>query len=168
MSADSERTLIGSLRNAFGATRPAPGWWAWLRDPHFLIAVLAAVPVWPALGMAVGDRMQLTFTVVFLTSFLVVQPVAEELVFRGALQGLLLQHGGSRGIGPVSLANLATTAAFVAMHFAAQPPAWALAVAIPSLVFGHLRERFASALPAIALHSIYNIGFAITAWCVHR
>ena len=169
MSADSEqRTLASTLRDAFGAARPAPGWWSWLRDPHFLIAVLAGVPVWFAIGLTARDYMQVTFTTAAVISFLVIQPIVEEFAFRGALQGLLLQRGASRRIGPISFANLATTAAFVALHFTAQPPVWALAVVAPSLVFGHLRERFASVLPAIALHSIYNAGFAVTAWYAVR
>ena len=45
---------------------------------------------------------------------------------------------------------------------------WALAVALPSLVFGHLRERFSSVLPAILMHVTYNAGFALTAWWAHR
>jgi membrane protease YdiL (CAAX protease family) len=169
MSGDPEtRTLLSAWRSAFGASRPPTGWWAWLRDPQFVIGVLAALPVWLALGLAVGGHMRVTFTATFLMSFLVVRPVLEELAFRGALQGFLLQRGGSRRIGPISRANWATTAAFVALHFTAQPTAWALAVAVPSLAFGHMRERFGSVLPAIALHLIYNVGFAATAWFLHR
>jgi hypothetical protein len=128
-----------------------------------VVALLAALPVWLAIGLIAGDYMQVAFTSAALISFVVMQPVVEELAFRGALQGLLLQRGGSRRIGPISFANLATTTAFVALHFTAQPPVWALAVVVPSMVFGHLRERFASVLPAIAMHSIYNAGFAVTA-----
>jgi len=86
------------------------------------------------------------------------------LVFRGVLQGRLLERGWTRRIGLVSTANLAATAAFVGLHLLTQPPAWAIAVAVPSLVFGHMRDRFASVVPSIALHSIYNAGFAVTAW----
>ncbi len=68
---------------------------------------------------------------------------------------------------PFTLANLWTTAGFVALHFAAQPPGWALAVALPSLVFGHIRERFGSVVPAITLHALYNAGFAVVALWVH-
>jgi uncharacterized protein len=169
MSADSERrNLVSTLRDAFGVARPAPGWWAWLRDPHVLIALLAALPVWFAIGLMARDYIQVAFTTAALFSFVVAQPVVEELAFRGAFQGFLLQRGAARRVGPISLANLATTAAFVALHFTAQPPVWALAVIVPSLVFGHLRERFASVLPAIALHSIYNAGFAVTAWYALR
>ena len=169
MSADSERrNLVSALLDAFGVRRPSTGWWAWLRDPHFLVALLAALPVWFAIGLMARDYMQVAFTTAALVSFLVMQPVIEELAFRGALQGFLLQRGAARRVGPISFANLATTAAFVALHFTAQPPVWALAVVAPSLVFGHLRERFASVLPAIALHSIYNAGFAVTAWYAVR
>jgi len=156
------------LRQSLGLARPGPGWWLWLCDPHFVLAALAAVPVWIALGQLVGERMQVNFAATALVSFVVLQPAVEELVFRGALQGHLLERGWTRRIGPISNANLGTTAAFVALHFMAQPPAWAIAVAAPSLVFGHVRERFGSVLPAIALHSIYNAGFAVIAWWVHH
>jgi membrane protease YdiL (CAAX protease family) len=133
-----------------------------------VLAALAAAPVWIALSRLVGEHMQVNFAATALVSFMVLQPVAEEFVFRGALQGSLLDRGLARRFGPVSVANLGTTVAFVALHLMAQPPAWALAVAAPSLVFGHLRERFGSVLPAMALHSIYNAGFAVTAWWVRQ
>jgi len=154
--------------DVLGISRPRQGWWHWLRDPHFVVAVLAAVPVWVALGLVAGDRMRPNDTLTALISFLVVQPIVEELVFRGVLQGHLLSRGWTRRSGPVSSANLAATAAFSALHLLAQPPEWAIAVAVPSLVFGHLRERFGSVLPAIVLHAIYNGGFAFTAWCVQH
>ncbi len=64
----------------------------------------------------------------------------------------------------MSWANGLTTLAFVAAHLPAQPMAWALAVAVPSLVLGHLRERFASVWPAVWLHMVYNAGFSGAAW----
>lgn len=100
-------------------------------------------------------------------ALVVVQPLAEELAFRGVLQGRLTRLAPGRRLGPVTLANLGTTAAFVFWHLGVQPPAWALAVAIPSLVLGHLRERLASVWPAVMLHIVYNVGFGLTAWCVH-
>ena len=42
--------------------------------------------------------------------------------------------------------------------------AWALAVAVPSLVLGHLRERLVSVWPAVWLHMVYNAGFSGAAW----
>lgn len=169
MSSDPDQTTrLSALVSAFGATRPSSGWWTWLRDPQFLIAVLAALPVWLTLGLSVSGHMRVTFTAAPLLSFLAVRPVLEELAFRGALQGFLLQRGWSDRIGRVTRANWATTAVFVALHFTTQPPVWALAVAVPSLVFGHMRERCASVLPAIALHLIYNAGFAASALFFQR
>jgi membrane protease YdiL (CAAX protease family) len=92
-------------------------------------------------------------------------PLLEELVFRGLLQGRLLARTGRR-LGPVTLANGLTTLVFVALHLVAQPLAWALAVALPSLVLGHLRERLHSVWPAIGTHAFYNAGFALTALLV--
>jgi len=91
-------------------------------------------------------------TLMALISFLVVQPIVEELVFRGALQGHLLGRGWN-GVSARSPAPTCHDDRVSALHLLAQPPAWAIAVAVPSLVFGHLRERFTSVLPSIALHS---------------
>jgi len=168
LKTDSKPSALTGLRHTLGLGRPGLGWLRWLRDPHFVLAVLAAVPVWVTLGEMVGERMRVNLALPALISLAVVQPVLEELVFRGALQGRLLERGWARRIGPISWANLGTTVAFVALHFMAQPLAWAIAVAAPSLMFGHVRERFGSVLPAIALHSLYNAGFAATAWWVHR
>jgi membrane protease YdiL (CAAX protease family) len=63
-----------------------------------------------------------------------------------------------------TLANVLVTVGFVALHLRSQPLAWALAVAAPSLVLGHLRERFGSVWPAMLVHVIYNAGFGLTAW----
>ena len=164
----SRRTASTAFRESLGLGRPETGWWHWWRDPHFLLAALAAAPGLFVLGQAAGDRMHVDFAATALISLAVVQPVVEELAFRGALQGYLLDRGWTRRTGPVSIANLGTTVAFVALHFIAQPPAWALAIAAPSLVFGHVRERLGTVLPAIALHSHYNAGFAATAWWMHR
>lgn len=157
----------GWLR-ALGLSPSPSGPRHWLRDSHFVLAVLAAVPVWTTLGVVAGDRMWVSATLTALMTFVVVQPIVEEMVFRGALQGHLLDRGWTRRIGPVSSANLAATTVFAALHLLAQPPAWAIAVAVPSLIFGHLRERLASVLPSMALHVIYNAGFALTAWYVQR
>ena len=147
---------------------PRGGGWRWLGDAHWRLAALAAVPVWAALGAAVAPRMAAPASAMAWLLLVLVQPVLEELVFRGLLQGQLLRLGGTRRLGPLSLANLATTVAFCALHLLAQPPAWALAVALPSLVFGHLRERLGSVLPAVVLHAFYNAGFGLLAALLAR
>lgn len=168
MSLPPFRVSYSALADDSGLLRPVPGWWAWLADAHTLCALLLAVPVWLALGLGVGQRMHVAAGWLAWLSLVLMQPLAEELVFRGLLQGQLLRLSGARRIGPVTLANLATTAGFVAAHLWAQPPAWALAVAVPSLVFGHLRERLRSVWPAVAVHAIYNAGFGLTAWWAHQ
>jgi uncharacterized protein len=83
------------------------------------------------------------------------------------LQGQLLRIGGSRRVGPFTVANLGATVGFVGMHLLSQPPAWALATALPSLLFGHLRERFGSVLPPLFIHAVYNAGFGLMAFALH-
>lgn len=122
------------------------------------------MPVWLALGLFAGSRMHPPAYGAAWMSFVLVQPLAEELAFRGVLQGELLRRTAGRLAGPVSVANLWTSAAFAALHLLAQPPAWALAVAVPSLVFGHLRERLGSVWPAVLVHAAYNAGFGLVAW----
>jgi hypothetical protein len=142
----------------------------WPPDTHLALALLAAIPVWLALAAWAGPQMRVPLGLWAWASLVLVQPLLEELVFRGLLQGQALawlRRGGQpMRLGPVSLANLLVTLAFVALHLRAQPLAWALAVAVPSLVFGHLRERFASVWPAVGLHAFYNAGFGLTAWLV--
>ncbi|HMN93917.1 MAG TPA: JDVT-CTERM system glutamic-type intramembrane protease [Hydrogenophaga sp.] len=159
-----------SLVEACGLTRPSPPLWQWPPDTHLLLALLLALPVWAGLGLWAGDAMRVPAGPWAWASLLLVQPVIEELVFRGILQGqalaLLSSQGRPRRIGPLTWANVLVTLAFVLLHLRAQPLAWALAVAVPSLVLGHLRERFASAWPAMAVHAVYNAGFGLTAWLV--
>jgi hypothetical protein len=132
------------------------------------MAMLAAVPVWLVLLFWGNVHLRYPVGVLAWASFVVFQPVLEELVFRGILQGqalrLTIRHGQPRRLGPVTLANVLVTLGFVALHLRAQPLAWALAVAGPSLVLGHLRERLASVWPAILVHAVYNAGFGLAAW----
>lgn len=144
----------------------------WPPDLHLALALLLAVPVWMALGLLAGPLMYVPSGWTAWLSFVLVYPVVEELLFRGLLQGELLRlttrNGRALRVGPVTWANGLTTVAFVALHLSAQPLAWALAVAVPSLVFGHLRERFDSVWPSVLVHALYNAGFALAAWLVNR
>lgn len=140
-------------------------------DPHLIAALLAAVPVWAALGLWAGPWLRAPAGLWAWCSLLLVMPLLEEWVFRGLLQGQLLRvivvNGLPRRWGPVTWANGLTTLAFVALHLPTQPLLWALAVAAPSLVLGHLRERLASVWPAIGVHAVYNTGFALVALWSH-
>ena len=93
-------------------------------------------------------------------------PVLEEIIFRGALQGWLLerptlskgrlQYPFNRWI---SIPNLIASLVFTAFHFTNQPPLWAAMVFVPSLVFGWSREHSGGLLVPILLHIWYNAGF---------
>lgn len=151
-----------------GLTAPHPAIWSWPPDAHLAIALLAALPVWVALGLWAAGAMQAPVGYVAWIYLIAVTPIMEELVFRGLLQGLALQltnsNGRPRRLGLATLANVLVTAGFVALHLRAQPLVWALAVAAPSLVLGHLRERFSSVWPSVLVHAIYNVGFGLIAW----
>jgi membrane protease YdiL (CAAX protease family) len=168
MTPRSRESLASTVRMECGLVRPHTGWVGWLSDRHVQAALAAAVPAWVVLGVAVPDRMLAPASAIAWVSLLLLQPIAEEAFFRGVLQGMLLRWTAHRSLGPLTQANVWTTAAFVATHLVAQPPGWALAVALPSLVFGHLRDRFASVLPATAVHVAYNVGFGLAAWWIHR
>jgi membrane protease YdiL (CAAX protease family) len=159
-----------SLAQALGVNRPQPCVVGWPPDGQLLLAMAVALPAWLLLGLTMGPAMYLPVTLWAWASLVLVQPLLEELVFRGLLQGqaltLLVRGGSPIRLGPLTLANVLVTVAFVALHLRAQPLAWALAVAVPSLVFGHLRERFNSVWPAVGLHAFYNAGFGLTAWLV--
>jgi membrane protease YdiL (CAAX protease family) len=144
----------------------------WPPDAHLALAMALALPVWLLLGLMAGSGMYVPVNWFAWVSFVLIQPLIEELVFRGVLQGLALRltthHGQPRRLGPLTLANLLVTVGFVALHLQAQPLIWALAVTVPSLMLGHLRDRLASVWPAVLVHATYNAGFGLTALLVVR
>ncbi len=84
-------------------------------------------------------------------------PIVEELSFRGVIQGALALKLPDRLYGGfLSVANLVTSLLFVAIHFVHHPPLWAMAVFVPSLIFGYFRDRFGGVVPSIVLHAFYN------------
>ena len=90
--------------------------------------------------------------------FLALSALAEEVVFRLLLQGEI--HRLMRGtilLPGLSLANIATSAIFAAVHLVHHPPLWALSVFFPSLVFGWAMDRYHSVLPPVLLHFCYNL-----------
>jgi hypothetical protein len=161
-----------TLLQQCGLAWPQPALSIWPPDMHLVLALLLAVPVWAVLGLVVGTGMYLPSGWAAWASFVLTRPLAEEFVFRGILQGealrLTTRDGRALRAGPVSWANVLVTLVFVAVHLLAQPLIWALAVAVPSLVFGHLRERFASVWPPVLVHAIYNAGFGLAAWLAYR
>ncbi|MDH5527032.1 MAG: JDVT-CTERM system glutamic-type intramembrane protease [Nitrospirota bacterium] len=142
------------------AWRPVPGL---LQDRHFWLAAAAGVMVWGVmwvtLPLAPASLKQLFgwpyLYLVFIT------PLLEELSFRGALMGWFRDYawGRTRVAGAITRANLMASVLFCAVHFIYHPPMWAAAVFVPSLVFGHLRDRTRSVIPPILMHCWYNAGY---------
>jgi len=86
-----------------------------------------------------------------LLSLLLLAPLAEEALFRGGLQELLLRRGWA-----AAPANLASTAAFGLAHGVARSWALGLAVCAPSLALGWLYARRRRLMPCIAAHAAFN------------
>ncbi len=134
-----------------------------LRDRQLGVALGAAPFFWlllfcfrapaPDLAWPLQDSMRFLLPVL-------VYPVLEELTFRGWLQPLLYQRQwGAAHYAGLSAANLLTTLLFAASHLVWHSWPQALAVILPSLVFGYFRDRYDRVGPSVALHVFYNSGF---------
>lgn len=133
------------------------------RDPLFLVALAAGPVAWGILAIFLPVTTDLGWPATrpwFFLSVVLVYPVLEEIVFRGLLQGWLLERNWGRSrLGPVTAANAIAALLFALAHLVHQPPGWAAAVILPALVFGYFRERH-GLWTAIVLHVLYNAGFA--------
>ena len=132
-------------------------------DPWFYLALAAGPLVWCGLlltGVATGIGLP---AISLLVLGVLVYPILEEIVFRGALQGWLLEHSVlSQSLLPgISYANLLASLVFSLFHFISQPPLWAALVFFPSIIFGWSRDRFGSLPGSIILHAFYNAGFLL-------
>lgn len=125
----------------------------------FAAAILAALPgVWL---LAVCTPLTFAPHLPALSAALVMiamAPVLEEIVFRAGLQDSLAAVLPQR-LGALSLANVVTAAGFALIHLWQHPPAWALATALPALVFGGLYERHRNLYAPIGLHAVYNAAY---------
>lgn len=139
------------LKTDLGLHLPAPGSLGWA----FALALCVGVPIAWVAGSLVPARSSVSG--LLLMSLVLWQPLVEELLFRGVLQGLLLGTtlGKSHRWG-LSVANLVTSLAFVLVHFVNQPAIWAVGVFVPSLLFGLFRDRTGSIWPPLALHVLFN------------
>jgi membrane protease YdiL (CAAX protease family) len=88
------------------------------------------------------------------------QPLLEEVLFRGYLQGYCReQPWGQRAWCGITRANMLTALVFTAGHIWTHPLLWALAVLVPALIFGASRDRYGSIYPGLLLHVLYNAGY---------
>jgi uncharacterized protein len=133
------------------------------RDCQFLAALALGIVFWVALRSFTPTAHAAAIGFTALLSLCIVQPILEESIFRGFVQGELLNRpwGRSKHYG-VSAANALASLAFTALHFFSHPPVWAASVIVPSLLFGYFRERHSSLYPPLALHIYYNTGYFLT------
>lgn len=133
------------------------------RDSQFMLALLAGVLVWLVFWLAFPGLLpavSLKANVPLFLSLVLLQPVLEELLFRGVVQGQFrLRTWGVEKRWGMTQANLLTSVLFVLAHAFYHPPLWAVAVFVPSLVFGYFRDRYGNISPSLVLHVYYNIGF---------
>jgi hypothetical protein len=89
----------------------------------------------------------------------IVYPILEEIVFRGALQGWVRRKSwGLRHRFGVTTANILTSIVFAAFHLIRRPNIWSAGVILPGLVFGFFRDRYGNLYAPMALHIFYNAG----------
>ena len=132
---------------------------AW-RDPFFAACLLAGPTVWALLVVAGVPRPAGHPSLPLLVMSVLVAPVLEEWVFRGLLQGWLLERARlARSRLGLSGANLLTSMAFAAAHLWSRSSLMAAAVLAPSLVLGACRERYGTIWPGVAVHMVWNAGF---------
>ncbi|MDA9877305.1 JDVT-CTERM system glutamic-type intramembrane protease [bacterium] len=126
------------------------------KDSIFVFLLIAPLPVWLWLYITKGVTGSTNLSV--LLSLVLLFPIIEEILFRGFIQPFLAKRLHQRW-SIFSLANVLSSILFVLAHFINHPPVCALAVLIPSLVFGYIQERTNNLAAPIALHSTYNAGF---------
>jgi membrane protease YdiL (CAAX protease family) len=135
-----------------------------LKDTHLAVILLGSLLVGLGLSFVFPSTFSESATAdrLVLLNLLLLYPLVEELLFRGVIQEVLLKRSGLaiRNLG-ISYANCITSILFVGLHFIHHPPVWAIAVFIPSLVLGYMRERYISLLVPISLHMLFNAIFLL-------
>ncbi len=132
------------------------------RDSVFLLLLALGPMTWlPMIGLFTFQPVprHALWSPAFL-SIALWQPLFEELLFRGIVQGYLLQSmAREKTWFGLSTSNLLTSFLFSLAHLASHSISWSLLVFVPSLCFGFVRDRFGSVYPSIALHAFYNTGY---------
>ena len=150
--------IVSALCEILGL-RQVPGFY---RSKIFLSCLAVGAAFWGLLPLLVAVQPLPWHRIPSLVFLLAVvwQPIVEELLFRGCLQGALsFREWGQRSLVGLSIANLLTSVMFTGAHIATHSLLWASLTLFPSLLFGLLRDRSGSVFPPIALHIIYNAGY---------
>lgn len=131
-------------------------------DYRLITAVVAPLLIWPWLPP--WDSAYLKGGTVGAMVLFTLIPIAEEMLFRGFLQGGLLTREGFKPItAGFSRANWLTSIAFAAAHVWQHALALVPGYFVVSLVLGHFRERYRGILVPVLLHSYYNLGLLLFA-----
>ena len=141
---------------------PAAFWWA---------CAIAAPPI--AFAVAVAGFPMATTDPLRDIAVIALFSVAEEIVFRGALQPALDRAFAGRlpsrwQASLLTPANLATSAVFAAFHLWRHPLALAIGVFPVSLVYGRARELTGRWWPAAVLHLAFNLLLYGASWQLER
>ena len=125
---------------------------------RFMLAMLAGiVVVWVMHVWVQPYPSEVEFAWAQLLSLIIWQPLVEEVLFRGIIQGQFARRDwGKRSWLSISGANVAASVLFAAIHLINSSPLFALSVIAPSLVFGYFRDYCNSVYPSIIIHSAYN------------
>ena len=128
------------------------------RDYRFLLALLGGIFVlWAIHDMLPPFSSGFEFHWTLWLSLVIWQPIVEEILFRGILQGQLIKtRWGPHAFMRITAANVVTSMLFAAIHMVNNSPLFALAVFVPSLVFGYFRDSCNSVYPPILLHAAFN------------
>ena len=153
----SKETLRDFLIYLFGEAGFTPARQCYL-NIRFSLAMLAGIlVVWVMHVWVQPYPSHVEFNRAQLLSLIIWQPLLEEVLFRGIIQGQFAKREwGKRSWLSISGANAVTSVLFVAMHMINSSPLFALTVFAPSLVFGYFRDRYNSVYPCIIIHSAYN------------
>ena len=132
--------------------------WRCLLGYRFALALVAGiVVVWLGHHWLPPFSASHDFDWKLLAALILWQPVFEEILFRGIIQGQLFKlEQGRRSWLQISSANVGTSVLFVTIHLIMNPTMFSLSVFVPSLVFGYFRDRCNSIYPSILLHCCYN------------
>ena len=131
-------------------------------DYRLVAAVIAPLLIWPYLPS--WDSSYLGGGALDALALFIAIPIAEEILFRGFLQGGLLKRDWFAQISTgFSRANWLTSIAFAGAHIWQHP-----LVLIPgyfgvSMVLGYFRERYGGLLVPVLLHCYYNLGLLLFA-----
>ena len=130
-----------------------------MRKPDYLLifAVVAPLFIWLFFPQEAGFSPQNNLFGAMV--FFVLTPIIEEVLFRGFIQGSLLQQVWFKQISAgISRANWTTSGVFATAHLWQHSPHLFLGYFAVSLLLGYFREKYKGVVIPIFLHGYFNFG----------